>query len=235
MRTSNKILLGAFITLLLITVGIHVVLYAKIKNGDLEVYRNTPTQSTERVALGVIKHVVIKGMENVHVFESDTAAIEMYKNWQKHFKYRVSGDTLAIEGNLSDSDYQMGSRVHSKVDVFIPPVQTFTAIYSGLTMQGADDTTTAVSRDLKLFNSELFMIAHDSTSTYWKSMNIYGVNCRIYANRLVYVQDMTARIFVGSTLTEEGASFGSFSLSLDSTSSVNLRTGSLQNLKTFKP
>jgi hypothetical protein len=236
MRTSNKILLGGFLLAIMIVIGIHMTIYAKIKNGDTEVVKQNAKKNTESFALPNINNVVIKSMEECRIWPHDSASIEVPKNWQKHFRYRIVGDTLFVEGG-KPGEYDRGGRSYMPVDLYLPPVQDIVGMGSNLYVSGANDTITAKSRTFKLFSSHLWLTGNqlNTTPAYWDSVYVLNsVQSTVNINEGGVVKDMSVLLSASSTLNDSGGKFGSITLKVDSSSSANLRTGSLSTLKFIK-
>ena len=235
MRTSNKILLGGFVAMILIITSIHVVLYAKIKNGDLITFREIE-DAGERIVLGNVKYVSITGFVECRIVPGDTAAIEVGRNWLKSFKYRVVGDSLFVEGGLREAEYVMGSRVDAPITLYLPPVESITANYSKVFLRGAEDSTNAISRTILINNSELNVTAttRELKPAYWKSLQVNALNSQTIFTEGAVVNELSVNLLSKSSLTDAGADLQHFSLQVDSTSTVSLRKKSLQNIKLVK-
>src|SRR6188768_830541 len=80
MKTSNKILLGAFLTSMLILVSIHITLYAKYKKGEYKVIGDEmwlPNMLT--YPLGDVKYVSFENIDNVTVLQGDSSKLQYEK------------------------------------------------------------------------------------------------------------------------------------------------------------
>lgn len=80
MKTSNKILLGAFFTSLLIIVSVHVALYAKYKKGDFTLVSDDmwPTNMVA-YSLDDIKCISVDNIENLTIQASDSSNLKYDK------------------------------------------------------------------------------------------------------------------------------------------------------------
>jgi hypothetical protein len=236
MRTSNKILLATFLVAVLIVTGIQVALYAKIKNGDLVVFRNAePPASLERFETPNIKKVLVIGMEECRINYSDAARIELPKNWKQHLKWRVNGDSLVIEGN-NDRNYVMGERVYLPIEISLPGDVMLHARYANLFIRGAGDSTTAFSRSVSTENSHVFVIANDrdGAPVYWKKLVIASNMGEVTVSSGAEIGDMELTLNNNTVFSDEGAKFGSLSAIIDNTSKVSLHAGSLEKIKLIK-
>jgi hypothetical protein len=80
MKTSNKILLGTFFTLLFIILAVHITLYAKYKKGDYTLVSDDmwPTNMIT-YSLENVKYVSLDNIENITVSTSDSNKLQYDK------------------------------------------------------------------------------------------------------------------------------------------------------------
>lgn len=236
MRTSNKILLGTFIVSVLTITGIHVALYAKIKNGDLVVLRSaSPSVDHEKHAIPNIKHVLVTGMQECHVIYSDTARLELAKNWKEHLKWSVIGDSLIVEA--TGPNYVLGERVFAPVDLYLPSDVGIDARFSRIFLRGAADSGKAFSLVVNADHGEVFVGGFYAAGRqkYWKNITINITEGPVTISPDLDIQEATITLNSNAAFSDEGARFGNLTLKVDSTSQVNLRAGSLDKLKTNNP
>jgi len=228
-------LLGAFVATILIITSIHVVLYAKIKNGEVITFRKE-LEARERIVLGNVKHVSITGLEECSIFSGDTVAIEVGRNWLKNFRYRVAGDSLIIDGGLRESEYLMGSRRYAPISLYLPPVESITANFSKVFLRGADDSTNAISRSILINNSDLDVTpgSRNLKPTYWKSLQVNALHSQATFFEGAVLNELSINLNANSSFTDAGADLQHFSVQVDSTSTVSLRKKSLNNIKLVK-
>jgi hypothetical protein len=237
MRTSNKILLGGFVATILIITGIHAVLYAKIKNGDLVTFKNENVDNVDSILLGNnIKHVLIRGMEGIAITAGDTAAMTVNRNHLNRFQYRVAGDSLVIEAGLRQADYEAGGRRYASVVLQLPPVISITANFSQVFLQGPEDSAKAISQNIFSANSELNVRAgsRDMKPAYWKNLQVMALHSQTIFTEGAVINELFVNLNANSGLTDAGADLQHFSLQVDSTSTVSLRKKSLNNIKLVK-
>jgi hypothetical protein len=101
MKKSNKLLLGGFLTVMLMITGIHIALFAKYKNGNYTIYHaedrraQYPMQSFPNVSF-----VTIRDMRGVTIQFGDIAEVE--KDKEDVMQYVQKGDSLVITGRDVD-------------------------------------------------------------------------------------------------------------------------------------
>lgn len=105
MKKSNKILLGGFLTLLLIFAAIHIALYAKYKAGDYTAYN--AEDDVARLSLQPFPNILFVSVRNVPgatVKFSEVAQTE--KENKGDMEYARKGDTLQITGNSEHGEFR---------------------------------------------------------------------------------------------------------------------------------
>ena len=106
MKKSNKLLLGAFLTVMLLITGIHIALFAKYKNGNYTIYHKEVKDEDDRMRkFPGVSFVVVRNVRIATVLFGDTAAVE--KSLENIIQYEQKGDSLFITGhyyNIDQSD-----------------------------------------------------------------------------------------------------------------------------------
>jgi hypothetical protein len=105
MKKSNKILLGGFLTLLLIFAAIHIALYAKYKAGDYATY--SAEDELARLPMQQFPNILFVSIRNVSdatIKFSDVAQVE--KGKKEGLAFATKGDTLQITGNSGYSEFR---------------------------------------------------------------------------------------------------------------------------------
>ena len=112
MKTSNKLLLGIFCTIILLTTAVQLMVYAKYKRGEyIKFNRETFTPLTS-VEIPAVRFISIKGLGNCGIMHSDKPKLEIQKKFVNPFTYRVVKDTLFIIGDTSHTidELEQGTR-----------------------------------------------------------------------------------------------------------------------------
>lgn len=235
MRTSNKILLGGLIATLIIVLGIHIALYAKIKNGDLvELKEERPERIMDRNDFQNINHVYIKGLIECTIIPSNAVQVETYARVKDQYVLRVSGDTLFVEAKINDKELIHGRRMYQPVAVMLPNIQSISATWSTILLRGSNDSTKSVSQSLELFSAELRLSAPEQPSHYiaWDSLTIGGhQGSQVYFMEVGSINKAAVKLSEQSSLNDGTGTIGQFSLQMDSTSTANLHHANLQKLK----
>ncbi|MDB5206784.1 MAG: hypothetical protein JWR72_1859 [Flavisolibacter sp.] len=110
MKKSNKLLLGGFLTGLLLITAIHVTLYAKYKAGDYTVYNAEGDLASQSMqTFPNILFVSVRNVPDATVKFSDVAGVEKVEN--PGVVYVRRGDTLLITGTDSTNNHDFDYRV----------------------------------------------------------------------------------------------------------------------------
>jgi hypothetical protein len=117
MKKSNKLLLGAFLTVILTITGIHIALYAKYKTGNYTIRHREVNDENDRMqTFPGVSFVIVRNVGTVTVMFGDTAAVE--KTQGNIIKYEQKGDSLFITGHNNKNNIQFGDRF--QVNIILP-------------------------------------------------------------------------------------------------------------------
>jgi hypothetical protein len=104
MKKSNKLLLGGFLTVILIFAGIHIALFAKYKNGNYTLYHREVKDKGERMQkYPGVSFVIVRNVRIATILFGDTAAVE--KGKEELIQYEQKGDSLVITGRNYNHDH----------------------------------------------------------------------------------------------------------------------------------
>lgn len=163
MKTSNKILLGIFIAVLLILTVIHFTLSSKYKAGDYTIKKNLAGKDS--FALKPVKFVKLSGLDNVIVVPSYEFRLETEKNMPSYFKYHISGDTLVVTGDTAvasngQPEVMEHRKVYQEVSIHVPSVKLIQAVNCTLGMTGKVDSVDVFPIRVELIGSRLSFKNH---------------------------------------------------------------------------
>lgn len=136
MKTSNKILLGAFFTALLILISLHVALYAKYKKGDFTLVSNDWQPNLATISLDNVKYVTVDNVENVSVHLSDTAKVQYDKpgaNDENILSFTKKDDTLFVVGKSNRGNE---GRWYRRADIYLSPGLPLKAVNTNMHFDG---------------------------------------------------------------------------------------------------
>lgn len=126
MKKSNKLLLGGFLTGLLLITALHLTLYAKYKAGDYTVYHaedDLASGSGQPFLFPNILFVSVRNVPDAAVQFSDAASVR--KGDEDRIAYVQKGDTLLITGKDSANQRHRGRSA-----VFILPHNATLSVFN---------------------------------------------------------------------------------------------------------
>ncbi|MFI5155657.1 MAG: hypothetical protein ACHQEM_05705 [Chitinophagales bacterium] len=241
MRTSNKILLSVFLAAVLILAGIHIALYAKLKQGDFIPAKEMWKLDFTRHELSRVKYILAKGMDNITIIPSDTCWLEIEKNNSYHFpssiRYQVKGDSLIMSGDTTITRNDGSSQVQkswTNVNIYLPYGASIKGDNSEFTIKGSTDSSKALSFDITLDHEGKVHFAEnewkDSSSRFFKIVNLRadhssGIELAKYA-----VVDEMNLVLTTSSFEDKNAVINTGSIQADQKSTLALNGGNLRIL-----
>lgn len=190
MKTSNKILLGAFVTAMLLVFSLHATIYIKFKNGNYTLNKLHPMypdnytliddgSPREIHQLKAIKYVFL-GDVSVQLFNSDNQSIHLIQKKEKKYeqvKFEQRGDSLFVfvperdKSDLSAPTIKLTPQLYINKDVVVHGKR------ADISLQNEKDSIAAPSFKLNLDSSSVSLITTSNNgNTYFKSLKIGGKN-----------------------------------------------------------
>lgn len=103
MKKSNKLLLGGFLTVILIIAGVHIALYAKYKNGNYTIQERGAIVENDRMKrFPNVSHVIIRNIRGASIRFGETAAVD--KDQEDLVRSEQKGDSLIITGHVLNNE-----------------------------------------------------------------------------------------------------------------------------------
>jgi len=236
MRTSNKILLGIFLTPLLILTSIHVALYAKYKSGNYVTMKTVEEDRFTRTTFKNINNIAVYGLDNFNVKPADSLKLEIEKDKNGHLHYTIVGDSLIIHGDSTinrpngSADIQ---RSYQVVNLYTPMIANIIADNADVNLQGSKDSLKAISYHFSLTNSAGLKVedyGNDSTHVYFKGLTIKASNSAgIELTAHSRVRELVLTLFE-SAFTDNGASIDKLVIDADKISNITLKGDNLKKL-----
>ena len=232
MRTSNKILLGTFLTAIFALSAIHVALYAKYKSGGYTTLKAIREDNFTHHKLENITKIVAIGMENVNILPADTARLDIEKAKHGYVRFEIKDGTLIIRGDsiVSNNKSDNIMRSYQEVNISLPTVEKITADFSVLHIKGSKDSSSAKSYELDLKNKSSFDFRDidddDSTFNYFKNLVIRSEGSDIGFNRLMVIANLNLALSK-SNFHDNSCIIDNFTMQLDSLSRINMHGNNL--------
>lgn len=231
MRTSNKILLGAFITALLILVSINISIYAKYKRGEFTAVSDDiwmPNMAS--FSLQDVKYVAVDNIENISLHISDTSSLK-YDKWQKNdeniLTFDKRADTLFIAGKSTRSNE---GRWYRNTHLYLANGLPVKFINSNLHLEEKNRNVAANSLDISLDHSSLEIVSLGNNTSFLSNARISASNkSRIYFGD-VFIRSLQLNL-MQSIIEDKNLVADSIHIRTDASSQLDIRSANLLKAK----
>ena len=228
MKTSNKILLGIFLTIIILTTVVQLMVYAKYKRGEFTAFKREQFIPMTFLPVPPARYVSLNGFGNCAVKSSDTFKLEMQQDITRFIKYHVVNDTLFVnDTRFTEYELERGTRNNGLVNIYLPASVQLKGAYGSFRIYGANDSASAPSYTISLKNTYLFP---DNASVYFSQLNIYSESSRIDLNRHAVFHDLNLQM-KDSRLMDNSATIRKLTMASDNTSSLELSGKNVNALK----
>jgi hypothetical protein len=234
MKTSNKILLGVFITGILLTTAVNLVVFAKYKRGDYVPFKSDAAEYMSTVRVPATRFVSIIGLGGVELINSDTARYEIQKNKGGKISYRMVNDTLVILGDstLGEDQMKKGILNYQQFKLYLPAGVQLHAAYSEMTIRGSTDTTKAPSFNIHLENHSFFNMGEGGRErTYINQLQLSSDQSNSELRDRLVINELNCKLANGSKIDTRHAEIRKLTLDIDDASTINLSGNSMKAIK----
>jgi hypothetical protein len=236
MKTSNKLLLGIFLSIILLTTTVQLVVYAKYKRGEYGQFKREQFSPMTSVSIPAVRFVSITGLGSCNIAPDDKPKLEIQKESVSTITYRIVNDTLFINGDTTKTinDLEQGSRNYNLVNIFLPsPIQITTA-YSSLKLEAALNPAYAPSYTVQLTKNSYFGIRkhgrRDNMDFHFNQLHVYSDRSYIELDDHTLINDLNVQL-TNSKINDKEAVIRSLTIDADSTSTVTLSGKNIKALK----
>jgi hypothetical protein len=232
MKTSNKILLGTFLAILILSATINLMVLAKYKRGDYEPFVRKEEHLTS-VNLPAAKYVSITALCHVELMNGATPGFQVHQGLEKGITYRMVGDTLVILGNPNlPSQVERGDCNSQLLKLQLPATTEVYAHYADIRINGKADSTQAPSYNIHLDKrSYLFTDKNDDDNRYINQLLLSVNDTRLELDEHIIVNDLNLKMVNNSRFDDRKATIRSLTLDVDNNSTINLSGNSIKNIK----
>jgi hypothetical protein len=232
MKTSNKILLGIFLTIIVLSATINLMVYAKYKRGDYEPFQREEAKLTT-VNLPASKYVSITGLCSVELLNSAAPRYEVQIGKEKGITYQMVGDTVVILGNTSLTNEQMerGECNYQKFRLHLPASTEVHTYNAGVKINGKADSTEAPSFNIHLNKHSFLTMNDEDEHKYMNQLLLSGDDANLDLQDGLTVNELSLKLVNGSRFDSKKAEIRSLKLDVDNRSTINLSGNSIKNIK----
>jgi hypothetical protein len=234
MKTSNKLLLGIFLTIILLTTAVQLMVYAKYKRGDYVKFNQEEFSPMTSLEIPAVRYVSIKGLGNCGIMHGDKPELEIQKEHVGPLTYHVVNDTLFIIGDTTHTinDLERGNRNYNEVNVYLPSTIQVRAAYSYLGIGGSADSTSAPSYIVRLEKDAHLVIKkrNRDKAVYFNLVNINSEESKIVLDEHSFINDLNVQL-INSKIDDKEAGIKNLTMDADSKSTVTLSGKNIKALK----
>jgi hypothetical protein len=237
MKTSNKILIGTLVVVVLLFTAIHFALKRKYNKGEYTVQQSESKKDS--ITIKPVRFVKLSGLDNVVLVPSYSYRIEVEKNMPSYFKYFVSGDTLVIRGDTTNSSDPNGNkdqrRVYQEISLHLPQMAMIEAENSSLSVTGKMDSAETGIMKFDLTRARLFFTNHynnNDTAQYFGNVSITakGRSEVEFSANTVHFNQLNIDLQKSTFRDNEMGDIRQFSLGADDSSLVQVGGANFQKL-----
>ncbi|MFT3825047.1 MAG: hypothetical protein QM731_14080 [Chitinophagaceae bacterium] len=242
MKTSNKLLLGVFLAVVLGIIGIYTSLYAKLQSTDFVKLNTTRFgEIFEQHDLPpAAKSIIVSGLSNLDIVASDTNRVvisKIAKATNRIFFYQ-QGDVLIIKGDtLYDKANPNDSRADRPVTLYVNTIDQVKIINAECYLYGNKDSGSSRSLNLELDNVDLNFRGSkdaDKKTGYWSNLKIEGTEADIELAKSSNIRSLDVSL-KQSKLRDKGVKLGKLSIQADDLSELSLKGESINKIISKQP
>jgi hypothetical protein len=235
MKTSNKLLLGIFLSIIFLTTAVQLMVYAKYKRGEYVKFKREEIVPMASVEIPAVRCISIKGLGYCIVLPGDKPKLEMEKEKVDRVSYHIVNDTLVIIGDTLQTidELQRGIRNYNLVNIYVPATVQINGTYSSIRVGGAVDSASAPSYIVRLQkDSHLFINnrSHDKATMYFNQLNINGEQSKIDLDGHSFINDLNVQL-TNSKIDDKEAVIKNLTMDADSKSTITLSGKNIKALK----
>lgn len=224
MKKSNRVLLIAFLSFLLILGAVHLSLSARYKNGQFKMHHANQLGIKDTIYNGV-QNVVLKDLGNVNIGIGNAASVGKSSKEAKDYSVIQKGDTLYVTGK----DF-VGHQTRSRTAVWVTIPSGGSISANNVMMDVQQDKTIAnASMNVSLKNSRLHINQYQKRLAF-DSVSVVAVEGSAVQIRRANIRSLNLHL-QGSFLNESENSFGNLQLAVDTSSEVSLSAPNLIKAK----
>lgn len=215
MKKSNKVLLIAFLSFLLIITAVHLSLSAKYKNGEFTAY-SPEKLGIQKTAYNGVQQVVLKDLDNVNLGISTTASVGKETDDKQDYTVEQKGAILYVTGK----DF-VGHQTRSKTPVWVSIPSGATVSATNVMMDTENNETVPNASMMVTLNNARLHINQYQTRLAYDSVSVTAIEGSVvYINR-ADIRSLNLRL-QKSSVNESQNVFGSLQVAVDTSSEVSL-------------
>jgi hypothetical protein len=232
MRTSNKILLGAFLAVIVMIFAVHFSLYAKFSGADFISRKRETEAGTSKQAFAGIRELRITGLEDLEFRFSDTLQVETDKDHSSRLKIILDQNVLTIKGDTTVKQGSESRRIRSgeKVVVFLPSSVRADIDLCNVFFAGSEDSAVSGSAVFNVSESRIvFGFEEHEEMRFLDSLSLNASKDSRIEMSSVKIRDLKVSLN-RSSLEEKSARIDKLAITVDDSSAVRLSGANMRKL-----
>lgn len=224
MKTSNKILLGGLLTVILLLVTVHAVLYARYKAGYFTSVKDQDKRASNTKEFANARQIDIRYFKNVSIQVGDRMRIEPYgfKDNELVLTEKSGVVQLAPKDSASSDD------LYGYVLVYVPENSSVTTHNAILRVEADDDGKKIQGLNFNINGGSLIFRQREKMVQI-DSLNIAAANQADIEFYNARIDKLSVRLNASNLLDEE-AVINQLKLQADSASRINLQSKNFLNI-----
>jgi hypothetical protein len=265
MKTSDKLLLISFLSVLGLFGSVHLALYARYSHGDIITEKELRAERFIRYTVPAPLALSLEGGLNVRIIPSDTFSVEMEKaavggnglekgtvtvkgmNEESlpELSYRLKGDTLIITGNSTrkvtmHDPWQIYYNNFPRVNVYTGNLKSIRlsggmAVLKGETRPGLFNTSLSVENALLWIGESYDDNDKALPADALDSVSIWAVNSMLVPHRNAVLRKLNVKLDDRSEIDDQQAVIGRSAISYSAGARINMTGANLKNLQPAGP
>lgn len=233
MKTSNKILLGVFLTIIVLSATINLMVYARYKKGDYVPFVREESADLTTVNLPASKYVSITGLCNVELINSNKPWFEIRQNEEKGIVYKMVGDTIVISSkNLLINDQMENVECNFQLlKLHFPAATQVFANYAHVRVKGTADSAQAPSFNIHLNKKSILLMYDENDSKFLNQVTLSSDKSNINLEDRLVINNLNLKLANSSQFDSKKAGIRGLTLDVDDNSTIKLSGSSIKNLK----
>lgn len=233
MKTSNKILLGIFLTFILLSTTVNLIVLAKYKRGEYSAFRRDEYNIMTSYAVPATKFVSLTAVGNCILQVSDKPRYEVRADKVNLVSYRVVNDTLIINGDstLTRQELDRGISNNRELKLYLPAGVHIHMANSGLAVNGGIDSAHAPSYSIDLTKKSYFYIRERKKEPeFFNQLLLTGDESNIALEDHVVVNELNLKV-IECNIDSKKATIKNMTLDMDKKSTITFSGNSINALK----
>jgi hypothetical protein len=233
MKTSNKILLAIFLTIIILTTVIQVMVYAKYKRGEFVKFNRDAIIEMTSVEVPAIRFISLKGLGSCAVKPGEKYKLDIQKEKVSRVTYQVVNDTLVIIGDpsLTIDQLERGDRNRNPVVIYLPSVVPIKGAFSTIRLYGSNDSAKAPSYNIQLGKlSHLFTSRGGSGEVYFNELTFNGERSNVELDHNSIITSINMQL-VKTRFDDQEAVIKNMTITADEGSNIHLSGKNINALK----